>query len=130
MNKKQIASVMASAALCSCTSELSPNDIAGQWTQVEISSRIGDSKPEISNEPTTWTLNADNTYTIDDEENCENGRWLLTADSLLVLLTEGVDSLRTTYKILSCNDDTLIQQSVTESEYGLITETTTLIRKP
>ncbi len=117
-----------SLTLSSCDTPLHPSDLVGQWKQTHIASQIDDGEAEISNETAIWTFNADDTYNINDGEGSEDGRWLLTSDSILVILTEGIDSLRTSYKILRCEDDTLIQQSTTQSDYGLITETTILTK--
>ena len=70
----------------------------------------------------------DSTYTIEDEEQIETGRWSLEDSVLTLLAINDVDSLVTSYEIILCQNDSLVHCSEEESDYGTITETTTLIR--
>ena len=70
----------------------------------------------------------DVSYTIEDEEQIETGRWSLEDSVLTLLAINDVDSLVTSYEIILCQNDSLVHCSEEESDYGTITETTTLIR--
>ena len=114
--------------LCACDSSLQRKHLIGKWTQVNIESRIADGEPEETDETAVWTFLNDSTYTIEDEEQTETGRWSLE-DSVLTLLAIGEDdSLTTSYEIILCQNDSLVHSSEVESDYGIITETTTLIK--
>lgn len=114
--------------VCSCDTSLQRKHLVGKWTQVNIESRIADGEPEETDETAVWTFLNDSTYTIEDEEQTETGRWSLE-DSVLTLLAIGEDdSLETRYEIILCQNDSLIHSSEVESDYGIITETTTLIK--
>lgn len=114
--------------VCSCDTSLQRKHLVGKWTQVNIESRIADGEPEEIDETAVWTFLNDSTYTIEDEEQTETGRWSLE-DSVLTLLAIGEDdSLETRYEIILCQNDSLIHSSEVESDYGIITETTTLIK--
>ena len=123
------ATALAILMLCSCDSSLTPGDLTGQWTQVNIESRIDDGEPELTYEPAIWTLLDNYTYTIQDEEQTETGLWDF-ADRTLTLhaLNEGDDTLTTCYGIVACQNDTLVCFSSTQSEYGDICEITTLVK--
>lgn len=114
--------------MTSCESELQRKHIVGKWTQISLQSRINDGEPELSEDKVVWTFNDDSTYSIDDGEGMESGTWSLE-DSSLVLLMEGVDSLAASSKILLCDGDSMVQQTTMETDYGLITETTKLIKE-
>ena len=114
--------------LCACDSSLQRKHLIGKWTQVNIESRIADGEPEETTETAVWTFLNDSTYTIEDEEQTETGRWSLE-DSVLTLLAIGEgDSLETRYEIVLCQNDSLVHSSEMESDYGMITETTTLLK--
>ena len=114
--------------VCSCDTSLQRKHLVGKWTQVNIESRIADGEPEETDETAVWTFLNDSTYTIEDEEQTETGRWSLE-DSVLTLLAIGEDdSLETRYEIILCQNDSLVHSSEMESDYGIITETTTLIK--
>lgn len=114
--------------MCACDTSLQRKHLVGKWTQVNIESRIADGEPEETTETAVWTFMNDSTYTIEDEEQTETGRWNL-ADSVLTLLAlNEEDSLETSYQIILCQNDSLIHSSEVESDYGIITETTTLIK--
>ena len=114
--------------LCACDSSLQRKHLIGKWTQVNIESRIADGEPEETTETAVWTFLNDSTYTIEDEEQTETGRWSLE-DSVLTLLAIGEDdSLETRYEIILCQNDSLVHNSEMESDYGMITETTTLLK--
>lgn len=126
--KSIIGIVVMGLLMCSCDTSLQRKHLVGKWTQVNIESRIADGKPEETDETAIWTFLNDSTYTIEDEEQTETGRWSLE-DSVLTLLAIGEDdSLETSYEIILCQNDTLIHSSEMESDYGIITETTTLIK--
>lgn len=112
----------------SCDSELGRNKIVGKWTQVELRSQLGQGEPELSEDRAVWTFNDDSTYSIEDGEGTEHGRWELQ-DSSIVLVVDGMDSLNISYKVLQCSNDSMLQQSTAESDFGLITETTKLIKE-
>lgn len=116
------------AFITSCESELGRKHIVGKWTQISLQSRINNGEPELSEDKVVWTFNDDSTYSIDDGEGVESGTWSLE-DSSLVLLMEGVDSLAAISKVLLCNSDSMVQQTTTETDYGLITETTKLVKE-
>lgn len=126
--KSIIGIVVMGLLMCSCDTSLQRKHLVGKWTQVNIESRIADGEPEETDETAIWTFLNDSTYTIEDEEQTETGRWSLE-DSVLTLLAIGEDdSLETSYEIILCQNDTLIHSSEMESDYGIITETTTLIK--
>lgn len=114
--------------ISACDTSLQRKHLIGKWTQVNIESRIADGEPEETCETAIWTFRNDSTYTIEDEEQTETGRWSLE-DSVLTLLAIGEDdSLETQYEIILCQNDSLVHSSEMESDYGIITETTTLLR--
>jgi hypothetical protein len=114
--------------MCACDTSLQRKHLIGKWTQVNIESRIEDGEPEETDETAVWTFMNDSTYTIEDEEQIETGRWILE-DSVLTLFAFGDnDSLKTSYEIILCQNDSLVHSSEMESDYGIITETTTLIK--
>ena len=114
--------------ISACDTSLQRKHLIGKWTQVNIESRIADGEPEETSETAIWTFLNDSTYTIEDEEQTETGRWSLE-DSVLTLLAIGEDdSLETQYEIILCQNDSLVHSSEMESDYGIITETTTLLR--
>ena len=114
--------------MCACDSSLQRKHLIGKWTQVNIESRIADGEPEETTETAVWTFLNDSTYTIEDEEQTETGRWSLE-DSVLTLLAIGEDdSLESRYEIILCQNDSLVHCSEMESDYGMITETTTLLK--
>ena len=114
--------------MTACETSLQRKHLVGKWTQVNIESRIADGEPEETNETAVWTFLNDSTYSIEDEEQTESGRWSLE-DSVLTLLAIGEDdSLTTRYEIILCQNDSLVHSSEAESDYGIITETTTLIK--
>jgi len=114
--------------MCACDTSLQRKHLVGKWTQVNIESRIEDGEPEETDETAVWTFMNDSTYTIEDEEQIETGRWTLE-DSVLTLFAFGDnDSLKTSYEIILCQNDSLVHSSEMESDYGIITETTTLIK--
>ena len=126
--KSIIGIVVMCMLLCACDSSLQRKHLIGKWTQVNIESRIADGEPEETTETAVWTFLNDSTYTIEDEEQTETGRWSLE-DSVLTLLAIGEDdSLETRYEIILCQNDSLVHSSEMESDYGIITETTTLIK--
>ncbi|MBO4563829.1 MAG: hypothetical protein J5720_00170 [Bacteroidaceae bacterium] len=126
--KSIIGIVVMCMLLCACDSSLQRKHLIGKWTQVNIESRIADGEPEETDETAVWTFLNDSTYTIEDEEQTETGRWSLE-DSVLTLLAIGEDdSLTTSYEIILCQNDSLVHSSEVESDYGIITETTTLIK--
>lgn len=114
--------------MCSCDTSLQRKHLVGKWKQVNIESRIADGEPDEIDETAIWTFMNDSTYTIEDEEQTETGRWALV-DSVLTLqaITED-DSLESSYEIILCQNDSLVHSSEVESDYGIITETTTLIK--
>ena len=114
--------------MCSCDTSLQRKHLVGKWKQVNIESRIADVEPDEIDETAIWTFMNDSTYTIEDEEQTETGRWALE-DSVLTLraITED-DSLESSYEIILCQNDSLVHSSEVESDYGIITETTTLIK--
>lgn len=126
--KSIIGIVVMCMLLCACDSSLQRKHLIGKWTQVNIESRIADGEPEETTETAVWTFLNDSTYTIEDEEQTETGRWSLE-DSVLTLLAIGEgDSLETRYEIVLCQNDSLVHSSEMESDYGMITETTTLLK--
>jgi len=114
--------------MCACDTSLQRKHLVGKWTQVNIESRIADGEPEETDETAVWTFMNDSTYTIEDEEQIETGRWSLEDSVLTLLAINDVDSLVTSYEIILCQNDSLVHCSEEESDYGTITETTTLIR--
>lgn len=126
---KYIIGIVAMALLMSaCETSLQRKHLVGKWTQVNIESRIGDGEPEETAETAVWTFQNDSTYTIEDEEQTETGRWSLEDSVLTLLAIAEDDSLTTSYEIILCQNDSLIHSSEVESDYGIITETTTLIK--
>ena len=126
--KSIIGIVVMCLLMCACDTSLQRKHLVGKWTQVNIESRIADGEPEETDETAVWTFMNDSTYTIEDEEQIETGRWTLE-DSVLTLFAFGDnDSLKTSYEIILCQNDSLVHSSEMESDYGIITETTTLIK--
>jgi len=126
--KSIIGIIVMCVLMSACDTSLQRKHLIGKWTQVNIESRIADGEPEETNETAVWTFLNDSTYTIEDEEQTETGRWSLE-DSLLTLLAIGEDdSLETRYEIVLCQNDSLVHSSEMESDYGIITETTTLLK--
>lgn len=114
--------------LCSCDMSLNRGDLVGRWTQVSIESRIDSGEPELTNEPVLWTFNDDMSYTIDDEEQTETGQWDMGDSILTLTLVNEGDTLLTCYQVIACENDTLMWTAETQSDYGLISETTTLTK--
>lgn len=110
----------------SCESELKPKKIIGSWKQIAVKSQIGDEEPEIITEESVWTFNADSTCSIKVDDEIDTGTWTLADDSSLVVF---IDSIATSFKIILCDNDTLVQKEIVETDFGQITEITTLIKE-
>lgn len=122
------AAVFICLMLSSCDTSLSKGDLVGRWTQVSIESRIDSGEPELTNEPALWTFNDDQSYTIEDEEQTEAGLWDMEDSVLTLMVVNEDDTLETCYQIIACENDTLMCTTETQSDYGLISETTTLTK--
>ncbi|MCQ2094389.1 MAG: lipocalin family protein [Bacteroidaceae bacterium] len=118
--------ISAFITFCGCQPELKSKKIVGQWKQTAIKSQIGDGEPEIITEETVWTFNDDSTCTIAAEDEIDTGTWALDNDSSLIIR---MDSITSSYKVMRCDNDSLIQRIIVDSDFGQITETTTLIKE-
>ena len=115
--------------MCACDTSLQRKHLVGKWTQVNIESRIANGEPEETKETAVWTFLNDSTYSIEDEEQTETGRWELTDSVLTLFAINEDDSIKTNYHVILCQNDSLVHSSEVESDYGIITEITTLIKK-
>ena len=129
--KRLIVPILVSACLLivSCKPELKRKQVVSKWAQVSIRSQIENKKSETTTEKAIWIFNDDSTYTIKDGEDIEEGRWSLEDSSIVLLTVEGGDSLKSSYKVIKCDEDSLVEVSSIESDYGTIIETTTLIKE-
>lgn len=120
-----VSALCALSLLTACQRELKPASIVGSWNQIALTSQIGDNEPDVITEPSTWVFASDSTYTIVAGDETENGSWSFASDSTLMLTSEGDTS---SYKVIKCSDDSLIQQVIIDTDFGVITETTILVK--
>lgn len=124
--------LMTMSLLMSCDSknDINKGRLVGKWTLESLESEINgipDATGKVDNfEGLIYCeFFDDSTYVLNDGEAEERGTWVLK-DSLLGMLLQGIEndsSNYTWYKIESLSDTFLVKKSNTNSDCGIITET-------
>jgi hypothetical protein len=125
-------------ALFSCVSDLSENQIIGKWCLVSIDSKINGEEFVEPIYPTVgevvYEFRCDSTYTLNDMESVETGKWILENDSLLGLsavinkdnISDTLDSLNTEnylwMTITNINDSIMSLCNTVGTDYGVVEE--------
>ena len=126
-----VSSLCVLSLLTACERQVKSDDITGRWQLVSVTSQIGDCEPEVYYEPTAYTFNADSTVTIQAEEETDSGTWTLCPDSTLIVALASMEDESVeadTTKVILCNGEELVLQTLIDTDFGLITETYNLTK--
>ena len=122
--------ILLAVSACVNSGDSDDAQILGEWKLVSIRSMFNNSPDIIGDEgkideDVFYSFRADSTYQMLCNDSDEQGVWNI-ADSTLTICAD--DTTSTIYKILRLDADTLSYEEVCESEFGTISEITTLVR--
>lgn len=122
--------VLLAVSACANSGDSDDAQILGEWKLVSIRSMFNSTPDNIGDggvidEDVFYNFKADSTYQMLCNDADEQGLWNI-ADSTLTICPD--DTTSTIYKILRLDADTLSYEEVCESEFGTISEITTLVR--